>query len=69
MVFVVEDGKAKMVEVKTGISDFDNIAIISGIEEGQKIVKGPFFMVSKQLEDGDLVEEDESIGVKAKRKN
>ncbi len=56
VVFMYEDGKVKMVEVTTGISDFENIEILSGVEEGQTIVKGPFLMVSKTLKDGDLVE-------------
>ncbi|GHA59048.1 efflux RND transporter periplasmic adaptor subunit [Pontibacter akesuensis] len=42
----------KSVKVKTGISDFDNIEIISGLNKGQKIVAGPFRAVSKTLEDG-----------------
>lgn len=55
LVFVVEGNIAKMVEVKTAISDFENIEIIEGITEGQKIVSGPYFVVSKELEDGDLI--------------
>lgn len=56
VVFVVENNKAKMVEVKTGISDFDFIEILSGIKEGQEVVKGPFLLVSKTLKEGDLLE-------------
>ncbi len=55
VVFVFNDGVAKMVEVETGISDFDNIEILSGLEFGDKVVKGPFVAVSKRLNDGDLV--------------
>jgi HlyD family secretion protein len=44
-----------MVEVKTGISDYDNIEIISGVEEGKEIVIGPFLAVSKRLKDGDKI--------------
>ena len=40
------------VNVKTGISDFENIEIISGLEPGQKIVAGPFRAVSQTLNDG-----------------
>ncbi|MFD2999045.1 efflux RND transporter periplasmic adaptor subunit [Pontibacter toksunensis] len=39
-------------DVKTGISDFENIEIISGLELGQKIVAGPFRAVSQTLNDG-----------------
>jgi HlyD family secretion protein len=55
--FLFADGVAKMVEVKTGISDFENIEILSGLQPGDKIIKGPFIAVSKTLKDGDLVKE------------
>lgn len=55
VVFLFNEGVAKMVEVKTGISDFDNIEIISGLNAGDKVIKGPFIAVSKRLKDGDLV--------------
>ncbi|WP_143961788.1 efflux RND transporter periplasmic adaptor subunit [Litoribacter populi] len=55
LVFVKDGDRAKRVEVTTGISDFDNIEILEGIEEGQKIISGPYFIVSKQMEDGKLV--------------
>ncbi len=56
VVFVNDNGTAKMVEVTTGISDYDNIEILSGLEEGQEVISGPFFVVSKRLKDGDLIE-------------
>lgn len=56
VVFVNDNGTAKMVEVITGISDYDNIEIISGLEEGQEVISGPFFVVSKRIKDGDLIE-------------
>jgi HlyD family secretion protein len=55
VVFVNENGKAKMVEVKTGISDYDNIEILSGIDETKEVVIGPFLVVSKRLKDGDKI--------------
>lgn len=55
LVFVVEDGRAKMVEIKTGISDFDNIEVLEGLEEGREVISGPYFVVSKQLKDNDKV--------------
>lgn len=55
LVFVMDGDRAKKVEVTTGISDFDNIEILSGVEEGQRIISGPYFIVSKQLSDGALV--------------
>lgn len=59
VVFLFVDGKAKMVEVETGISDFENIEIIKGVTKGDKIIKGPFIAVSKRLKDGDLAVEKE----------
>ncbi|MFC4872497.1 efflux RND transporter periplasmic adaptor subunit [Negadavirga shengliensis] len=59
LVFVTEGNLAKMVEVKTGISDFENIEIVEGITEGQEVITGPYFVVSKQLEDNKPVKKPE----------
>jgi len=56
-VFVNENGTAKLRVVKTGIQDDTNIEIVSGLEEGDKIITGPYNMVSKTLKPGDKVEE------------
>jgi len=53
VVFIHENGIAKMVEVKTGISDYENIEILSGVEEGAEIITGPFLAVSKRLKGDD----------------
>jgi HlyD family secretion protein len=55
VVFVVRADTVAMVTVTTGISDFDHIEVLSGIEEGMEVVEGPFIMVSRMLEDGDKV--------------
>ncbi len=52
VVFVRDKEKAKMVKVKTGISDNGFIEIISGLKEGQEIISGSFNAVSKELLDG-----------------
>ncbi|WMN11478.1 efflux RND transporter periplasmic adaptor subunit [Marivirga salinae] len=58
VVFIVQDDNTvKMMEVKTGISDFEYIHIQEGLTAGQKVVRGPFLAISKTLEDGDLVQE------------
>lgn len=59
VIFVERDGEAKMIEVTTGISDYENIEVLTGIEEGDKVVSGPFLVVSKKLKDGDPVKEDD----------
>ncbi|MBL3655761.1 efflux RND transporter periplasmic adaptor subunit [Fulvivirga sediminis] len=59
VVFVNEGGIAKMREVKTGISDYENIEIVEGIKDGEEIISGPFLAVSKRLEDGKPIAVDE----------
>jgi HlyD family secretion protein len=55
VVFVNVKGVAKMVEVKTGMSDYDNIEILSGVTDSTEVVTGPFLVVSKRLKDGDKI--------------
>jgi HlyD family secretion protein len=43
-------------KVKTGIQDNFNIEILSGLKKGDVLVSGPYDMVSRKLEDGDMVE-------------
>ncbi len=52
---VVRDGKAKLIEVKTGVSDTTHVSILSGLKAGDVVVTGPF-RVLKKLKDGDPVE-------------
>jgi HlyD family secretion protein len=55
VVFVIKDGRAVMTPVKTGISDFQNIEIVSGIAANTQVASGPFRAVSKTLKDGNQV--------------
>jgi len=55
LVFINDKGKAVIREVTTGISDFENIEIVSGLKEGEEIISGPFIEVSKRLKAGTLV--------------
>ena len=55
IVFVHSEGKVKKVKVQTGISDFENIEIISGLSADDEIVTGPFLLVSKRLKDESAV--------------
>jgi HlyD family secretion protein len=55
VVFVNENGVAKMIEVKTGISDYDNIEILEGISDSTEVITGPFLVVSKRLKDGEKI--------------
>ncbi len=52
VVFVVKGNHAKMVKVKSGISDEDYIEIKEGLKEGEKVITGPYKAVSRELQDG-----------------
>ena len=57
VVFIHDKDKAKIREVKTGITDTaaGTIEVISGLKEGEEIVSGPFIAVSKKLKDGEVI--------------
>jgi HlyD family secretion protein len=50
-VFLAGGGKAKQVEVQTGISDATHVVIVSGVKEGDRLITGPFRTL-KKLKDG-----------------
>jgi len=54
-VFVIVDGKAKKIDVKTGIQDNTNIQILSGLKESEEVITAPYSLVSKTLKEGDKV--------------
>ncbi len=55
IVFTVENGKAKKVDVKTGISDDNYIQIKSGLSGGEEVVSGSYRAISRELNDGSTV--------------
>jgi HlyD family secretion protein len=57
VVFVVEDGVAKVRQVETGLASENEIEIVSGLKEGEKVVEGPYRVLSRELADGKRVEE------------
>tara|TARA_Y100000768_G_scaffold11210_1_gene8003 strand:+ start:533 stop:1864 length:1332 start_codon:yes stop_codon:yes gene_type:complete len=67
VVFIKEGDKAKMVEVETGISDFENIEIISGLKDDVDVIKGPYIAISQKLKDGTIIKikKDEKRGGKS----
>ncbi len=68
-VFVLENGKAKLVYVKTGIQDNNYIEINEGLEENTEVITAPYSQVSKLLKNGaevEVVEEKELYGKKKK---
>jgi len=60
-VFVLKDGKAKAVEVTTGISDATHVEIVNGTTAGEEIVTGPFRTLRK-LYDGERIRKDDGKG-------
>lgn len=55
VIFVNDNGIAKMLEVETGISDYENIEILSDISDSTEVITGPFMAVSSRLKEGDAV--------------
>jgi HlyD family secretion protein len=52
VIFLVEEGKARMVEVETGIADDTHVHVKSGVKEGDVVITGPYRLVSRDLEPG-----------------
>lgn len=52
-VFLYNGGKAKAVEVKTGVQDLDFYEVVSGLKVGDEVVSGPSMSIAKTLNDGD----------------
>jgi HlyD family secretion protein len=69
VVFVSVNGKAEIRAVKTGISDFENIEIVSGLRDGDTIISGPYIAVSKDLKVGDMVEKKKDESKKDENKS
>ena len=58
-VYVVEKGIAHLRPVKTGIADETNQEILSGVNAGEEVVRGPFKELLK-IREGDKVKVDNS---------
>ncbi len=56
VVFLENNGTAALRVVKTGIQDDRYIEIIEGLAEGDKVISGPYDVVSQKLASGDKVE-------------
>ncbi len=55
VVFINDNGVAKMLEVRTGISDYDNIEILNDLSDSTEVVTGPYLVVSSRLNEGDKI--------------
>lgn len=67
VVFLVNNGKAKMVVVETGISDDNYLEIKSGLKEGDEVISGSYRAISRELEDGSIVRVEEKKNGDKKR--
>jgi HlyD family secretion protein len=52
IVFVVTGDTVAVREVKTGIQDNDFIEVLSGLQEGETVVTGPYSAVARKLKSG-----------------
>ena len=55
VVFIYNNGVAKITPVKTGIQDLNYIVIKEGLSEGDEVITGPYRVVSSTLKDGDMI--------------
>ncbi len=55
IVFLIKNGKAKSVEVETGISDDNYIEIKSGLSGDEEVVTGSYRAISRELNDNVVV--------------
>jgi HlyD family secretion protein len=57
VVFVVEGGVARARVVETGLASETEIEIVSGVKDGERLVEGPYKVLSRDLKDGKRVEQ------------
>jgi HlyD family secretion protein len=60
VVFLADNGKARLRVVKTGVQDDKYIQIKEGLESGEGIISGPYDVVSKRLKNGSSYEAEEN---------
>ena len=58
IVFLTDKGKAKSVDVETGISDDNYIQIVKGLKAGEEVVTGPYRAISRELQNGSNIRVD-----------
>lgn len=57
VVFVIEDGVAKIRRVETGLASDTELEIVTGLKAGERVVEGPYRVLSRELSDGKHVKE------------
>jgi HlyD family secretion protein len=59
IVFVAVGDTVTIRDVKTGIQDNDHIEIVSGLQEGETVVTGPYSAIARKLKNGTRIREKE----------
>jgi HlyD family secretion protein len=63
VVFVLgEDNKVQARRVRTGIASDTDLEILEGLQDGERVVEGPYRALSKELKQGDTVRESQPGG-------
>ena len=62
VVFLVNNGKAKMIVVESGISDDNYLEIKKGVEVDDEVISGSYRAISRELEDGSIIRVDQKAG-------
>lgn len=62
VVFLANNGKAKIILVETGISDDNYLEIKNGLKEGDEVISGSYRAISRELEDGSIVRVEDKKG-------
>lgn len=55
IVFIANNGKAKKVEIETGISDDDYYEVKKGLTGNETVISGPYRAISKELDEGSKI--------------
>ncbi len=62
VIFVVQDGRARLRPVETGLASENEIEIVDGLAAGERVVEGPYKVLSRDLKDGKRVKEADAKG-------
>lgn len=68
IVYVLDGDKAKEIIVTSGLQDDNYIQIKTGLNEGEKIISGPYNTITNVLKDGDMVKVEEEKDEKTEKK-
>ncbi len=64
IIYINNNGIAKVQEIKTGIQDDSYIEVMNGLSGSEKIITGPYNIISKELKAGDAVKEVDAATLK-----